>query len=107
MAMKNKLITLSLSILLVLLGFLIGHYKLLLIHKIFRKTITVQEFLKDKNANKWDELGLNGNGDIIYKNKIIVKEITFKPLSYGNTNKQEEMKILYLSGWYKTRGFDI
>ncbi len=105
--MKKKIFLTCFGILLISLGFLTGLNKKYLSHLLFNKTITVEEFLKVDNKNKFKELYTNKDGDIEYRHKVVVKSDTFKPLSYDNTQTEEEMGMLYYSGWYKYRGFDI
>lgn len=105
--MKKRLCIALLSLLLIFLGCLMGHFRVNLSHKIFNKTITVEEFLKIEDLNRWNELYINKDGNIEYKKRVIIKNDTLKPLCYGNTDSKEEMLILYESGWYKARGLDI
>lgn len=75
--MKKALIILSiLLILLVLLPSSFYVYNIFFVPGGYKKseTITPYDFLDDKNPNRWEELHLNKKGDIVYKNKIIVKD---------------------------------
>ena len=75
--------------------FLFLSFILTLCFTIYRiKYITVQEFLHTKNENRWNELYLDKNNNIKYKNKIILKS-NLTPLNRNNAYDYIEFDILF------------
>ncbi len=54
--------------------------------------IRVEEFLRDKNPNKKEELSLNKKGNVVYKGKTIVRN-DYKPLDKKSANSLSQSKI--------------
>ncbi len=74
--------------------------------KIFKK-MTVNEFLHEKNTNRWSELYLNKDGNVEYKNMVIIRDNDHKIVDGGNIGVKEEIKILHKSGWYRNKGVKL
>lgn len=75
------------------LGFLLSYFEPLFRQKIF-KTMTVEEFLDDKNPNRHNELYLNKDGDVEYKKMVIIKDNDHKPLNSNSAYYDDEL-IMY------------
>lgn len=62
--------------------------------KVF-KTMTVEEFLHEENTNRWSEVYINKNGNVEYKNMVIIKDSDHKPINEKTAYSDTELILLF------------
>ncbi len=91
--MKTRLIKIILLLLVVfILSFVILKFK----------TMTIKEFLYDKNNNHWNELYINKHGNVEYNKRVILNN-NFVPLNNANAYSYTELDILFAAQKIKPR----
>jgi len=92
--MKDTLKTIIIATLLILAGFMLSQLEPVICQKIFKK-MTLEEFLQDKNPNRWNEVYLNKDKNVEYKGMVIIRDDDHRAINNESAYYDDELIIYF------------